>query len=98
MEQLDIFGHHLPMAREGKRGQRVQREDPDLEHLGAGSRPATGGKPGLVGDSDHARSRGLRDVKDADETCLLDVRGNFFEAFTSRRIPGILVVVDKSAG
>jgi hypothetical protein len=34
----------------------------------------------------------------ADEACLLDVGGNLFEAFTSRRIPGILVVVDESAG
>ncbi len=34
----------------------------------------------------------------ADEACLLDVNGNFFEAFTGGRIPGILVVVDESAG
>ena len=85
------------MARKRKRGQRVESEHPDLEHLGAGSRPAAGGKPGRVCDSDHARSRALGDVINADESCLLDVRRDFFKAFASRRIPRILVVVDESA-
>jgi hypothetical protein len=78
MEHLDVFGHDLPMARERKRGQRVKGEHSDLEHLRPGSRPVATGKPGLVGDSDHARSRALRDVIHADEACLLDVGRNFF--------------------
>jgi len=36
-------------------------------------------------------------VIDADEACHLDTGANLFEAFTSRRVPGILVVVDKAA-
>jgi hypothetical protein len=86
------------MARKRQRGQRVDGEDPDLEHLGAGSRPAAGGKSSRIGDSDHARSRALRDVVHADEACHFDMSANFFEAFASRRIPRTLVVVDESAG
>jgi uncharacterized ferritin-like protein (DUF455 family) len=97
MNQIEAVGHHLPMARERKWGQRVKGEHPHFEHLGAWSRPAISGKPRLVGDSDHARSRAFRDVIDADEAGHLDVGGDFFEAFTSRRIPGSLVIVDESA-
>jgi len=85
------------VAGERKRWQRIEPEHPDLEHLWARSRPAAGRKPGLVGDPDHAGSVPLGDVIDADEPRHLDAGANFFEAFTSRRVPGILIVVDEAA-
>src|SRR5450631_1857697 len=79
-ERPDVFGHHLAVAGERKRWQRIEREHPDLEHLWARSRPAAGSKPGLVGDPDHAGSVPLGDVIDADEPRHLDAGANFFEA------------------
>jgi len=85
------------VARECERRQRVEREHRDLEHLRSGRGPAASYKPGLIGDSDHAGSSALGDVIDPDEACHLDPCADLFEAFTSRRVPRVLIVVDESA-
>jgi len=86
------------MAGECKRRQRVESEDLDLEHLQAWSGPVAVRKPRLIGDSDHAGSRSLGDVVDPDEARHLHPRADLFQAFASRRIPRILIVIDESAG
>jgi hypothetical protein len=86
------------MAGECKRRQRVESEDLDLEHLQAWSGPVAVRKPRLIGDPDHAGSRSLGDVVDPDEARHLHPRTDLFQAFASRRIPRILIVIDESTG
>jgi hypothetical protein len=85
------------VARKGERRQRVQLEHSDVEHLGTWAHHASFGEPRLVGDTNHAGSALFGDVEDADQPGELDLRADLFEAFTRRRFPWALVIVDKAA-
>jgi hypothetical protein len=86
------------MARKCQRRQRVQGEDPDLEHLGAGPELSAVGELRAIGDPYHAGRVLFGDVVNADQRGQLDGRADLLHALAHSRLGGMLVIVDEPSG
>src|ERR1700694_5395621 len=95
---LEEFVEDLAMARKGERWQRVQRKDPDLQHLRTRFELGAAGEARSIGDPDHAVRVPFGDVINADQRGQLNGCADLLHALTRRRGAGILVVVDESTG
>jgi len=84
------------MARKCQRRQRVDRKDPDLQHLGAGIELSAVDDPRPIGDPDDAVRVPLGDVVHADQRRQLDGGADLLHALPHRRVGGMLVIVDKA--
>jgi hypothetical protein len=86
------------MAWKSQRGQRVQRKDPDLQHLGARIELSAVGEPRPICDPDDAVRVPLGDVIHADQRRQLDGGADLLHALAHRRVGGMLVIVDEATG
>jgi hypothetical protein len=76
--------------------QRVQRENPDLQHLRAGPELSAVREPCLISDPDHAVRVPFGDVIHADQRGQLDGRADLLHALAHRRVGRMLVIVDEA--
>jgi hypothetical protein len=86
------------MARKRQRGQRVQRENPDLQHLRTCLELRAVGELCSISNPDHAVRVLFGNVIHADQRGQLDGRAYLLEALAHRRAGGIFVIVDEAAG
>jgi len=86
----------MAMAWKGQWRKRLQREDPDLQHLGARIELSAVDEQRPVGDPDHAVRVPLGDVIDADQRRELDRGADLLHALAHRRVGGMLVSVDEA--
>ena len=84
------------MARKRQRRQRVQWENPDLQHLRTRLELNAVDKPCSISDPDHAVRVPFGDVIHADQRGQLDGRADLLHALTHRRVSGMLVIVDEA--